>query len=482
MQKKNLRYIVFFNTAAILKSVLGLIRAKLTSLWLGVEGVGILGQITTAFNFQANISDFGVFPLLINKLGKYSPDERNSDTQDFVNLSILIIFISNLFLVSSIIVFREKLSILIFNSSSYVEIIVLLAILNPIYTLSMFPENIVKSFRQFKILSIGQNITSIVGLLSIPPMLWYYGINGILYNFVIFLLFNFLFFLPFAIRAIPLSWFKIRKIKRRIIYETIKFCSVLTVRKALTYFTLIIFRSIIVHELGLKSNGYFQAAWSISNYLNVLFTAFVVYLFPTLSSIRDLKMFNKELNRNLEYLIYIILPFILVIVAMPELFLTLLFNPTYVSVKNSLNILTVLKLWEAFYIFFSVVFVSQNRLRALIVCEIIKSGLLVIISALVVSPLNLSGAVLSIAISDVVSVMAVLYFSSKDPMLKLNETNKKNLLKFSFIFVIAMFPYSGKLWPRIIQEIVVLFLALYVIDLKKYVMILREFIPAKSHN
>jgi len=317
MQKKNLRYIVFFNTAAILKSVLGLIRAKLTSLWLGVEGVGILGQITTAFNFQANISDFGVFPLLINKLGKYSPDERNSDTQDFVNLSILIIFISNLFLVSSIIVFREKLSILIFNSSSYVEIIVLLAILNPIYTLSMFPENIVKSFRQFKILSIGQNITSIVGLLSIPPMLWYYGINGILYNFVIFLLFNFLFFLPFAIRAIPLSWFKIRKIKRRIIYETIKFCSVLTVRKALTYFTLIIFRSIIVHELGLKSNGYFQAAWSISNYLNVLFTAFVVYLFPTLSSIRDLKMFNKELNRNLEYLIYIILPFILVIVAMP---------------------------------------------------------------------------------------------------------------------------------------------------------------------
>lgn len=192
MSKKDIKYIFFFNSAAIIKNLLGIIRAKLTSLWFGVSGVGILGQIVSAFSVQSRTIDLGIYPLLINKIGKKKEREEYEKIYLF---GIFVLGISNILFTSLMIVFRDELSYLLFNTEKYSNLVILIAFLNPVFSIGTLYETITRAEKRFRTLAIGQNLTSIVGVLTIVPALLFWGINGIIYNFFIFLSFNSFFFI-----------------------------------------------------------------------------------------------------------------------------------------------------------------------------------------------------------------------------------------------------------------------------------------------
>lgn len=194
MSKKEVKYIFFFNSAALIRNLLGIVRAKMVSLWFGVLGVGILGQIVSTFGVQSRIIDLGIFSLLINKIGKLDKQNNLEEYKKIYIFSLAVLSTSNLVFTSLMILFRQELSILLFDSNMYANLIIILALLNPVFSIGTLYETIVKSEKNFRTLAIGQNLTSIIGLLTIVPALLLWGINGIIYNLFIFLLFNSFFF------------------------------------------------------------------------------------------------------------------------------------------------------------------------------------------------------------------------------------------------------------------------------------------------
>jgi len=479
MTNKNARFIIFFSLAAVLRNLLGIIRAKIVSIWIGVKGVGILGQIVSFYNFQSNIIDLGVYPFLINKLSGQNPEKNIYEYTRILIISFFILITSNLIFLTTFFLLRSQLNLLVFDSNEFLTLFTLLIFLAPIYSFSYFIENTVRARQNFKTLAIGQNLTALVGLISIIPLIWKYKIYGIVLNLYLFLIFNLIFFAYYGRQYFGIISWKFFRISRGFIFEVVKLCSVFTIRKVLVFISIIIFRIIIVQFAGMEENGYFQSIWSITNYINIIIMAFSVYLFPTLSSFRDRENFIQSLNENLKILLYILYPVIAIIMAFPDIFLKILFSSDFIKMKIPLNFLMFLKFSEGIYIFFLFVFLSSTRLKEFLLLEGTKSIFLIISSYFLVKYFFLSGAILSLGLTQILSFLLLIILLFYHPYLKISPENKKLIFRLMFGLIILIYPFEIIGVGKLIQVILFVIYFIKNLEIENYLNVIKGLLIKK---
>ncbi len=245
-------------------------------------------------------------------------------------------------------------------------------------------------------------------------------------------------------------------------------------RKILVFVSIVVFRIFIVQFAGLEKNGYFQSIFSISNYINVLTNAFVIYLYPTLSSILDKSSFNKEVNKNFEYLFYILFPVVVLIMLFPDIFLRFLYNTSFTRMSYPLSIFAFLKIFEGSYIFFTITFLSATRLKSYIISEVARSSTLIIFSYFAIKYYSLNGAIGSFVLMNLVSFLVVIYFANSEEIFRLNTKNRNLLLKLIFIpAILLLYPTSESVLLNTFKIALFLTITLLTVDLRKYYELIR---------
>ena len=474
MSKRDLKYILFFNSAAILRNLIGVIRSKLISLWFGVNGVGVLGQLTTIYSTQSQLSDFGLFAYLVNRIGKINKDEEVFNYLQILFYSVTLLFLTNLAIFAGGFFFREQLSLLVFNSVEYAGYIALLLIIIPLYNFSYFTETLVRSHKKFKRLAIGQNLAGFIGVLSVAPLIWIWGIKGVIYNLIVFLIAYGSFFAWASREYIPLRKLYQVRPQAQILIDIFRFCSVVMGRKILAFFSILIFRIFIVQFSGLEANGYFQSVYSISNYVSILLNGFIVYLFPVLSSIDDLQTFNEQLNIQLEYLVYLIFPAIAVIIFIPDIMLLLLFSADFQVMSGYLKLFALAKLLEVVYAFYVIALLSQTRLRSFFTIEAIKSFLWIGIAFFAVQEYQLKGIMWTYVFIQAAAFLVVLYFARSEEGFR--PTSANLYLIGALILSGSPLLYSAEsIVLRLVQVIIASVIILSVLDWRKYRLVFQLF-------
>ncbi len=415
MERRNIKSILFLNFAAILRSFLGLIRTKFTSLWLGVEGVGILGQIVTYYGLQTRTNGFGAFSLLINQIGKIDVKEEQERYFQLISFVITLLTITNLIFLTIQLIFVNVFSKLLFDSEKFIVLILLMIFIGPVFSISQFWEILTRAHREFRKLAIGQNITFLSGILTIIPALYIWGIQGIIYNFYFFLIINFLFFFIVSRKFLySFSLFKFRLIPNNLNFF-FRFCFVSASKRLLMFGSLIVFRIFIVQYGDMTTNGYFQSIWSIFNLIGIVPATFTLYLFPTLSNIKssiEPQNFKNELNSLFEYLLYMIFPIVALVMIFPELILKILFTNSFLIMSYPLAAYAFLQVLNAIYKFYTITFLSQSRLRSILIIEIIRYSGLILFSFFAIRTWHLTGAVWSIIFMEIITFAILSYFIS----------------------------------------------------------------------
>jgi PST family polysaccharide transporter len=479
MNQNKTRYIFFFNTASILYNSQGIIRSKLISLWLGVKALGALGQMISLYSLQTQLTSFGIDTLLINKIGKIDAVRENARYSKIIIFSFSIILITNLIVFLLLFLFRISISLWLFGSEEYEYIIRLMAILNPIYSISYILESITQSHKFFKKLAIGRNLSNFIGLVSIGPFIWFWGLRGVVFNFYFFLLVNSIYFSLIIRKVIKDINFRSFKFDKELIIELLHFCAIDTLRKITVFASLIIFRIFIVQFSGIENNGYFQSIWSISNYLNVFIASFIVYFFPTASSAFQEKKIKNVLNENFEFLIYMLFPFAAIIMLIPEIFLKFLFTSEFIFMSYPLIIFTFLKLFNSAYYFYTISFLSQTRLKYFLTAELIRGVFLIIFSYFAIKSSGLNGAILSIILMEIVSFLVVINFARREKIFHLSQINIRLYITLVSISTLLLVPNFNSIVLRIIKSILFISLSLIVLDIKKYYRLFTKIIRLK---
>ncbi|KAA3617835.1 MAG: hypothetical protein D8M58_00190 [Calditrichaeota bacterium] len=458
----------------LFRNVIGVVRSKYVAIFIGISEVGVLGLIIGFFNFQNRIISPGLRIALITLLKDKSKEEQTG----IIVANIFLLLLANLFFISFSFIFINELNALLFKDENYKTLLKVLVFLSPVFSLKELVESILQAKQQFKIISTAQFFSQLIAIVSVIPLIYLYGLIGVIYNLALWFSLNLSLLI---ILSIP--FFHYLKFQFKHFFSTqlfsLKFAGINFTRQFVLFTAYMILPILIVQTLSLHETGYFFAVWSISNYINILIQALLFVFLPTLREINDNTKFYNELNNNFEILIYLVFPVILVIMAFPNIVLFTLFSEEFTKVSDLLVVLLLAKAVEAYFSYYLMVFVSIAKTKIYFGLDILRSTLFVGLSWWFLLNYGLVGIIWGICITYIISALIIEIALFRKEKLRLNKTNLKLLIKISVV-LISMVIFPEPSLSHYLLRIMLIFLTIFfVLDISKYYKYLHLIIKKK---
>lgn len=470
--KNKYKNVIYLQISSVLRNLVSIIRGKLVAIFLGVEGLGILGQITTLITVQNRLVSFGIDTVLINRINKIN---NNTELNRVVFLSFNILIATNLIYLTIAFIFQDFLSKTIFGDIGFKAIFLFTIILGPIYSITYFFEVLSQAKMNFKTLVFGRNVSSIFTIIISIPLIYYLRYYGIIISFIILFIGSGIYFFSKNFENI-LNSFATKYDQLKNEYKVIVTLGLTDItRKIIVFLSLLVFRVIIIQQLGIEDNGYFQSIWSISFYINIFVGAFVLYYFPSISKEYSREEIKLIINENYNILLYTLFILISVVLIFPEWLLLILYSKDFILMSDSLKILTFLKYFEGLYIFISITLLGQTKLRDFLFVEIIRYSSLIFSAVYFIKYFNFNGIIFSIIIMQISSVVLVLLLSRKNKLLLLSKRNIINTSGIILVSTIFLIPFELNLWLKIAVILLYFFLIRYFIDFNQFIKIIKYF-------
>ena len=267
-----------------------LISTKIVAIYLGTNGMFLMGQLKDFLRLGNTISSFGIENGIIKYTSEF--EKQEIELKGIIGTSFKINFFSALIVSGLILVFKEKVSDFLqinFNQNFYFLILICSVISASIHTCFLSIYNGLKKIELYVLINIFSNILSaIVIILLVLEMEIIGAFYALALNQILSLLINVMFYIYYR----P---FKIKWILESFITENLKKLSKFSVMAIAGPTCLIvstfIIRDHIYNEFGSDYAGSWEAMWRISAiYLLFLITTFKFYLIPTFSKVNDKKL------------------------------------------------------------------------------------------------------------------------------------------------------------------------------------------------
>ena len=287
-----------------------LISTKIVAVYLGTNGMFLMGQLKDFLRLGNTIGSFGIE----NGIVKYVSEYENEKTKlsNIIGTSFKINFTSALIFSGLIIIFKNQIADFLqinFSENFYFLILIFSIISASIHTCFLSIYNGLNKIKLYVLVNIFSNIVSAIILVFLVLEMEIIGaFYALAINQIFSLLINFIFF--FIYKPFEITW-----VFKKFIYDNLKKLSSFSIMAVIGPTCLIIstfiVRDFIFAEFGSDYAGSWEAMWRISAiYLLFLITTFKFYLIPTFSKLND-----SDLKNEVFKIWKIVIPIIIIITA-----------------------------------------------------------------------------------------------------------------------------------------------------------------------
>ena len=287
-----------------------LISTKIVAVYLGTNGMFLMGQLKDFLRLGNTIGSFGIENGIVKYVSEY--ESEKTKLSDIIGTSFKINFASALIFSSLILVFKNQISDFLqinFSENFYFLILIFSIISASIHTCFLSIYNGLNKIKLYVLVNIFSNIVSAIILVILVLEMQIIGaFYALAINQIFSLLINIILFFIYK----P---FEIRWVFKEFVYDNLKKLSSFSVMAVVGPTCLIIstfiVRDFIFNEFGSDYAGSWEAMWRISAiYLLFLITTFKFYLIPTFS-----KLNNNELKKEVFKIWKVVIPIIIIITA-----------------------------------------------------------------------------------------------------------------------------------------------------------------------
>jgi len=311
-----------------------LVLNKILALEIGPSGYGLVGQLQNAITSITAIASAGVG----TGVTKYTA-EYNSQTatlrEIWVTASFLG-FIFSLLVATLLIIFRNELSLKLFKTDEYADILIWVAVCLVLYVFNTLLLSIINGLKEIGLFVAANIANSLVALIVTGILARLYELEGALIALAINQSIAFIATI-FLIRK--KIWFRYDNFVGRPSSATIlrlsQYSLMAVATSVLGPLSMIVVRDMLISNAGLSSAGYWEAMTRISNmYLMLITTPLSVYYLPRLSEITDKMELRSELTRGLTLLVPLTITIALIIYFLRDFIIALLFSDTFMPMKD----------------------------------------------------------------------------------------------------------------------------------------------------
>ncbi|WP_338731174.1 O-antigen translocase [Mangrovimonas cancribranchiae] len=435
--RKLLKYInnnVLFKVASlnsasvITKIVAGFLTSKAIALYVGPEGLALIGNLRDFLNSVKSFATLGLYNGVVKYIAQFK--ENTIELSKTISTVFYLGFFSTVLVCFLCYFNADYINTIIFPAyNDYAYVIKIAAIALPFYVLNMFTFSILNGFSKFKILIIINIIGQILGL-SITLLLIYQNrIDGALIAVAIAESLIFLITLVGVINRrslaplIKVKQFSLSYVKKLGAYSLMALFSALV----LPMVSLAI-RTYVMDTVGDNEAGFLEAMNRISKYyLMFVSSLLTLYVLPRLSEIDNVKDFRNEVFGFYKSIIPIFFAGLLVIYLLRGFIVQMVFSSDFQPVEE-------LFLWQLLGDFVKVLsiviayqFLAKKMFWHYIITEAFSVAILYATSIYFIDMFGVKGATIAHFVSYVMYYgIILLIFSSSLFGVISDETSKHN--------------------------------------------------------
>lgn len=312
--------------ATLARLVSGFLVMKMVAVFAGPTGVAQLGQFMSLIALLVVFAGGGIAPGVIKYIAEFRNDQHR--TTQLLRGAFSFTLVASLLMCFLVLVFSEKITVLLLSDIKYRSLIVILAFSQFFVAMHNLFVAIINGMMDVKRLAAVHVCGAVVGVAA-PAILGYYlGVYGVLLAYIgsqsFLMVISFLFY-----RKSPyFSWLPFKfSLDRGSIHRLARF-SVMTLTSALLAPVVqIVVRQILADKFTWEEVGYWQAVSKVSEaYLLFVTMAISVYYLPRLSAIDSKVEFKKEILNGYKVLLPITIIMSLFVYFFRDLITRLLFS------------------------------------------------------------------------------------------------------------------------------------------------------------
>jgi len=344
--------------------VISIIRLKALALMLGPSGVGLLGIFTNLLDMVKTAAGLGI--------GKSGVRQIASAKRDEIVLSrvrrVLLIahLVQGAAAMVAVWVLRAEISEWLFGNSLYKNEIGIIGTAILLTLLGTAHTALLQGMRRINDLGRVTVYSAFIGTIAGLVAIWFFGEAGVVW---------FVVFQPLATIIIASKYTKRLPISKKNILDAeevwdiwkpmVKLGAAFMLGGLATSVTMIIVRQRIIQELGLDAAGLFAAAWGISMiYIGLMLSAVSADYYPRLSEIiTDRSAATELMNDQLQILLSIGGPVLLLLIGLAPWIVTLLYSVEFESAAELLQWMTAGNVFKlaSWPLAFSIVAASRSK-------------------------------------------------------------------------------------------------------------------------
>lgn len=393
--------VAHLNSATIVtKIIAGILTSKAIAIFIGVEGMALIGNIRNFLSAAQSISILGFYNGVVKTVAKFKDD--NLKLSETLSTSYYLGFFSTIIVSFCCYYNAQFINDILFSSNyNFAYVIKVMALALPFYSLNMMSFSIMNGFSNYRMLLIINIIGQILGLLVTLLLIYLHHIDGALIAAVVAPSLIFLITLVGIInRRNLMSYIRVDRINLDILKSFGPYAAMALVTAIALPLISICIRNYIISEVGITEAGYWEAMNRISNYYLMFITSIItLYIVPRFSEIDTKKEFRSEVFGFYKSIMPIFGLALVILYLLKPYVVLLIFNKDFQPVED-------LFLWQLLGDFVKVLsiviayqFLAKKMFAHFIIIEIFLVVMLYFSSVYLIDDYGVKGAVIAHFIS-----------------------------------------------------------------------------------
>lgn len=388
------------NTANIsIKILAGILISKFIALFIGPEGMALIGNLRNFLSTIQSISIAGLYNGFVKLISKHKNDLiKLTNTLSTV---FYFGFFSSLLLAFLCYYNAEFINNLIFFNNNYVYVIETMAIVLPFYALNMYVFAIMNGFSKYRILLVINITGQVLGLLVTLLLIKQENIDGALIAVVITPALNLLItIVGIAFRKNLMSIINITNIQTSVLRKLSPNMIMALVSSIALPIVYIIIRNYIISEIGIKEAGYWTAVTRVSDYyLMFINSLMALYILPRFAELKTQSEFRKEVFSFYKTVLPIFAIILGVVYLSRSLLVNLLFTEEFRPIEDLMGYQILGDFMRVMSMVIAYKFLAKKMFTHFIIIEVFLFVIMYFSSIYLIDVFGLKGAVMGHCLS-----------------------------------------------------------------------------------
>lgn len=340
-----------------------------------------------------------------------------------------------------LIILKDNISNLLFENPTYSKYLLAFIITIPFSTFFSIIDSVFKGKKLIGLVTKATIIGTVLSLICNLLLIYFLQLKGAIIGLFIIPIFAALAYTPYLKKNNLRFNFKF---SRNLLRTLMAIGLVSVLAGLIQQVTLLVCRIFTIKNFGIEGNGLLQSVVGLSNnYFTFIFITLTAYSFPKIASIKNNDVLvNNEINQNLRFITFIMVPLIIMVFAFKEVLVIILYSKDFSVIVSYLKFQLIGDFFKALGWVFGLWQIPKSRLKLWIGLELLYNVNLIVIFYFLVNFVSSDLVDYSIAymVAGIIHASLNFWFARKNLGYRISKANN-NLLVYSLILLTGSFLY-----------------------------------------